>query len=416
MVESFSSGSSLSSEGEMRSTDSTVLLVACVVGLSACADSSPLSGIQELWEKTPTRVAELRPVANRIALTPLWNYSVGSQYRDPDSHIAPWIDRDQVLLASNEGAVVALAAETGARIWEASVPGTVLAGVAADERAAYVGTWEQEIFALDRASGAELWKKTMSSEVLSLKALPGGRLAVRTNDGRMSVLDAEDGETLWNHVHGSPSLTLRGAGEPEAQDDRVLAGFDDGQLIAFDAESGLQHWKARLAIPTGRTELERIVDVDGPVRLEGGVAYAAALSNQVGAVETVEGDLLWSKDIKALHAPAVDDVAVYVTDLSSSVWALDRKSGGAYWEQDALAYRNLSAPAPTGLHVIVVDFDGYLHWLRITDGEIVARHKVDGPLQAPPQARAGRIYLLHRGGRFAAYQFVPLLGADAGDS
>ena len=400
----------------MKPINLVVLPFACAVGLSACADVSPFAGLQELWEKDPSRVAELQPVVNRIALTPLWDYSVGPEYSDPDSHVAPWIDRDHVLLAANDGEVVALNAATGARIWQVSVPGTILAGVAADERRAYVGTWEQEIFALDRETGAQIWKQTVSSEVLNLKALPDGRLAARTNDGRLSVLNAEDGTQLWSHVHGSPSLTLRGAGEPEAQDDRVLAGFDDGRLIAFDAQSGLQHWEVRLAIPTGRTELERIVDVDGPVRLTEEVAYAAALSNQVGAVETVEGNLLWSKGVKALHPPAVDEIAVYVVDLQSTLWSLDRRNGGLHWKQDALAYRNLSAPAPTGLHVIAVDYEGYLHWFRITDGEIMARHKVDGPLQAPPQVRLDRIYLLHLSGRFAAYQFVPLLGAAAGES
>ncbi len=400
----------------MKPTDSALLLLACAVGLSACADIDPLGGIQELWEKTPSRIAELQPVANRIALTPLWNYSVGSDYSDPDSHVAPWIDRDHVLLAANDGEVVALNASTGATIWDTEVEGTILAGVAADEHRAYVGTWEQDVFALDRETGALAWKQAVPSEVLGLKVLPGGHLAVRTNDGRLSVLNTEDGSVLWSHIHSSPSLTLRGAGEPAAQEDRLIVGFDDGRLIAFDSASGLQHWEVRLAIPTGRTELERVVDVDGPVRLMEGVAYAAALSNQVGAVETVEGNLLWAKDIKALHAPGVDEVAVYVTDLQSTLWSLNRKDGGVYWDQDALAYRDLSAPAPTGLHVIAVDFEGYLHWFQMTDGDIVARHKVAGPLQAPPQVRLDRIYLLHRNGRFAAYQFVPLLGTAAGES
>lgn len=401
----------------MKPIDSTVLLLACAVGLSACTGmSNPFVGIQELWEKESSRIAELQPVINRIALTPLWDYSVGSKYSDPDSHVAPWIDRDHVLLAANDGEVVALNASTGTRIWEASVEGTILAGVAADDHRVYVGTWEQEVFALNRETGAQAWKQTVPSEVLGLKALPDGYLAVRSNDGRLSVLNTEDGTLLWSHVHSSPSLTLRGAGEPAAQEDRLIAGFDDGRLIAFDSESGLQHWEVRLAIPTGRTELERVVDVDGPVRLVEGVAYAAALSNQVGAVETVEGNLLWAKEIKALHAPGVDEVAVYVTDLQSTLWSLNRKDGGVYWEQDELAYRGLSAPAPTGLHVIAVDFEGYLHWFQITDGEIVARHKVDGPLQAPPQVRLDRIYLLHLNGQFAAYQFVPLLGAAAGES
>lgn len=397
----------------MESIDSAALLLAGTVGLSACAEVSPLGGIQRIWEKDPSRIAELQPIVNRISLTSLWDYSVGSSYSDPDSHVTPWISRDHVLLAANDGEVVALNAETGARIWEVDVEGTILAGVAADERRAYVGTWEQEVFALDRTTGAQLWKQAVPSEVLNLEALPDDRVAVRTNDGRLSILNAEDGTPLWSHVHGSPSLTLRGAGEPMAQEDRVFAGFDDGKLIAFDAQSGLQHWEVRLAVPTGRTELERIVDVDGPMRLKEGVLYAAALGHQVGAVETVEGNLLWSKEVEVTHPPAVDEAAVYLTDFHGTLWSLDRMNGGVFWEQDMLAYRELSAPASTGLHVITVDYEGYLHWLRMTNGEIVARHKVDGPLQAPPQVRLDRIYLLHLNGRFEAYQFVPLPGAAA---
>lgn len=400
----------------MKSSGSAALLLAGTVGLSACADVSPLAGIQKIWEKEPSRVAELQPVDNRISLTPLWDYSVGSRYSDPDSHVTPWISRDHVLLAANDGEVVALNAETGAKIWEVSVEGTILAGVAADGHRAYVGTWEQEVFALDRTTGTRIWKQTVPSEVLNLEALPDDRLAVRTNDGRLSILNAEDGALLWSHVHGSPSLTLRGAGEPLAQEDRVFVGFDDGKLIAFDAQSGLQHWEVRLAAPTGRTELERIVDVDGPMRLKEGVLYAAALGHQLGAVETVEGNLLWSKEVEAMHAPTVDEVAVYLTDVHGTLWSLDRTNGGLFWKQDGLAYRDLSAPASTGLHVIAVDYEGYLHWLQMTSGEIVARHKVDGPLQAPPQVRLDRVYLLHLNGRFAAYQFVPLSGAASDES
>ena len=399
----------------VKTTESGIVLFLCACGLSACADAPVIGALGGLWGEK-SRIAELQPVDNRITLTPLWDYSVGAQYGDPDSHVAPWIDRDQVLLASSDGEVVALSAETGAKIWEAEVPGIILAGVAADERQAYVGTWGQEVFALDRETGSQVWQQTLPSEVLSLRALPGDFLAVRTNDGRLSVLRTEDGTQIWSHVHDNPSLTLRGAGQPIGQDDRVFVGFDDGRLISFDVESGLQHWEVRLAIATGRTELERLVDVDGPVRLAEGVVYAAALTNQVGAVETVEGNLLWSRELQAMHSPAVDDVGVYVTDLQSTLWALDRRDGGVYWKQEALAYRNVSAPTSTGLHVIVVDYKGYLHWLRIADGAIVARHRVSGPLQAPPQVRLNRIYLLHLNGRFAAYQFVPLSEVTADES
>ena len=395
----------------MPRTSATAAAWACALGLSGCG-GDVLDGA-DFWSDKESRVAQLFPVANRIALTPIWDYGTGYDYRDVDSQIVPWIDDEHVFLAGPGGGVVALRASTGGRIWEADVPGLVLAGAAADGERVYAGTWEREVFALDRATGGLIWRRTLPSEVLQVRALEGGRMAARTNDGRLSVLSAEDGSLLWSHVHSSPSLTLRGAGAPLGDGDRLLAGFDDGKLMAFDAASGLRHWEARLAMPTGRTELDRIVDVDGHMQLGDGVAYAAALYSQVGAVQTVEGSLLWSKEIEARHGPGLDEVSVYVADTHGAVWSLDRANGGVHWQQEALAYRDLSAPVPTGLHVIVVDFEGYMHWLRITDGEIVARHEVGDALQAPPQVRLDRIYLLHRNGRFAVYQFVPLQSAAA---
>ncbi len=394
--------------GEWRAR---AVLLAGTLALAGCSVDETLDAVT-FWSDEESRIAPLQPVSNRIALTPIWSYSVGVDYREVDSQIMPWIDDKNVFLVGDDH-VVALNAATGAELWETDLPGLVLAGASADAQRVYAGTWEREVFALERSSGKILWKQIMPSEVLLVSALQDDYVAVRTNDGRLSVLSAADGTLLWSHVHINPSLTLRGAGMPSTDGERLLAGFDDGKLLAFDAESGLKHWEARLALPTGATELDRIVDVDGQLLLAEGVAYAVAYYNQIGAVETLEGNVLWSQEVDAQHGPGLDEVAVYVSDVQGAVWSLDRASGGVHWKQEALAYRGLSTPAPTGLHVIVVDFEGYMHWLQITDGQIVARHDVGDALQAPPQVRLNRIYLLHRNGRFAVYQFVPLLNTAA---
>ena len=54
----------------------------------------------------------------------------------------------------------------------------------------------------------------------------------------------------------------------------VLSGFDSGKLIAFNPENGSLIWEARMALPKGRTDLERMVDIDGSPLLQGDVIYA----------------------------------------------------------------------------------------------------------------------------------------------
>ena len=52
--------------------------------------------------------------------------------------------------------------------------------------------------------------------------------------------------------------------------------------------------------------------------------------------------------------------------------------GSVIWEQSALRRRGLTAPAIDGDALLVGDFEGYLHWLDKSTGEIVARRKTDG--------------------------------------
>ena len=374
-------------------------------GCSALDDAREgLFGDDEVEVRVP---AALTPVDNRVSLAPVWSHSVDG-YRGTAVRLAPHVDAADVVLAGGDGEVVALDAGTGQVRWRSEIEGRVLAGVAADERHVYVGTFEQVVHALDRETGRPAWRRSLSSEVMSLAALPHGRVAARTNDGRISLLAAADGAPLWSLARMGPDLTLRGASRPLGVDDRVLVGFDDGKLAAFDAGSGLQHWETRLAFPSGRTELERMTDIDGELQLVDGVAYATAYHRQAGAVETVEGELLWTLEVKSAHGPAVDAASAYIADADGAVWAVNRRDGGVYWKQDALAYRDLSAPAVAGLQVVVGDFEGYLHWLRVLDGAVVARHRLKAPLQAAPVVRGDRIYVLDRDGNFGVFQFLAL--------
>lgn len=394
----------------LRAAGAAALLLPAA-GCSALDDArAGLFGGDEAEVRAP---AALTPVDNRVSLAPVWAHSVAG-YRGTAARIAPHVDAADVFLAGGDGEVVALDAGTGRTRWRGEVAGRVLAGVAADERHAYVGTFEQEVHALDRATGKPAWTRKLSSEVLSLAALPRGRVAARTNDGRISLLAAADGAVLWSLARPGPDLTLRGASRPLGAADRVLVGFDDGKLAAFDAATGLLHWETRLAFPSGRTELERMTDIDGELQLVDGVAYATVYHRQAGAVETVEGELLWTLEAKSAHGPAVDAASAYIADADGAVWAVDRRSGGVYWKQDALAHRGLSAPAVAGPQVVVGDFEGYLHWLRVRDGALVARHRLGAPLQAAPAVRGDRIYVLDRDGDFRVFQFLALSARDGG--
>ncbi|MDX9766794.1 MAG: PQQ-binding-like beta-propeller repeat protein, partial [Ectothiorhodospiraceae bacterium] len=210
---------------------------------------------------------------------------------------------------------------------------------------------------------------------------------------------------LWLAGRSTPALSLRGTGVPAIDGDRLVSGFDNGRLAAFSLARGSVYWEQPLAVGTGRSELERMVDVDGSIVVADGVVYAAAYQGRVAALTLTEGRLLWARDMSSYRGLSVDAERVYVTDAFGHVWALDRRNGGTLWQQDKLRLRGTTVPTPVGGQVVVGDYEGWLHWLAVGDGSFVARVRADsaGVSAAPIAGADGGIHVLGNGGVLSAY-------------
>ncbi|GIT64245.1 MAG: hypothetical protein Ct9H300mP22_6450 [Gammaproteobacteria bacterium] len=67
-----------------------------------------------------------------------------------------------------------------------------------------------------------------------------------------------------------PALTLRGTSSPIiTTDGSVIAGFSNGIVVSVAAEDGVWSWEERVAVPDGEYDIERVIDVDGDLLLDG---------------------------------------------------------------------------------------------------------------------------------------------------
>jgi outer membrane protein assembly factor BamB len=245
--------------------------------------------------------------------------------------------------------------------------------------------------------------------VLSVPLIYRGIVVVQTVDGYLTGLDASSGERLWVQGRTVPVLTLRGTSTALVEDGAVIAGFANGKITALDIRSGAPLWEAVVAVPSGRSELQRMVDVDANPVVRDGVLYVVSFQGQMAAVGLQNGRLLWNRDMSAYAGIAVDAGQVYVTDENSEVWALDRDTGASLWKQSALRRRALTGPTVAGGYVAVGDFAGYVHLLARLDGSIVGRVKVDSKgILAPPVALGDRLLVLGAGGKLVLYQLEPV--------
>lgn len=381
----------------MRRLLSGVMLALAVGAMSGCA-----------WLRGKDNAeppAELTAFDASVRLESLWERDLGAGIGEQFLRLQPAVDGGRVFAADRKGEVSAVDAVTGKIIWETKTGIAVSSGVGVGDGLVLVGSSEAELVALDWNDGHEVWRATLTSEILAAPAAGSGKVVVQSVDGKLTGLNVADGTRAWVLDRSVPVLSLRGTSTPRLVQGAVIAAFDDGKLAVLDPERGLPAWETSIAVARGRSELERMVDIDAPPQIWGGTIYVATYQGHVAAVEGNSGRVLWSRDMSSAAGVGVDFGQVYVTDEDSNVWALERDNGASVWKQDKFQRRALTAPVPFGEYIVVADFEGYVHLLARYDGAIVGRERVDGKgVLAAPVVDGDTLFVYGNGGKLAAYR------------
>ena len=331
-----------------------------------------------------------------------WQTSLGAD-TPPGYRLEPALFDGRIFAAAADGVVMALDAETGERLWRQSLDTTITGAVGVGEDGVAVGTADAEVILMETGDGEVQWRHAVSSEILAPPAVGQGSVVVRTGDGGVFALDAASGQQRWLYRRNVPALSLRGHAAPVLVNGGVVAGFDNGRLSALDLETGDPAWEATVAVPEGRSDLERMVDLDADPVVAGGDLFAGTYQGRLAGIALSDGQIAWTRDVSVLGGVAVDDSNVYATDDQGRVWAFDRRNGASVWRLDALDGVTLTAPRRYRDGLVVAGSDGYLSWIGRDDGELQSRHAVgNARLSAPPLVDGDRIVTLDRRGRLRA--------------
>ena len=265
------------------------------------------------------------------------------------------------------------------------------------------------MIAVDAKSRKERWRTRVPSEVLARPVIYEDTVIVRTIDGKILSLNVDSGKIRWQYQRAIPDLTLRGTSEPVVARGKIFVGLADGRLIAISPDNGEVIWDVALSVPAGRSEVQRLVDIDGDAELYGRVLYAASFQGRVAAIDVDRGQFLWARDFSTHTGVLLDEKVLYSSDEQGNIWALDRLNGATIWKQDKLAHRKLTRPTIIGDYLAVGDFEGYVHLLSRYDGSFVARYQLGqyddlgwelgtGIIVPPIVFREDRLVVVTRGG------------------
>ena len=227
-----------------------------------------------------------------------------------------------------------------------------------------------------------------------------------TIDNRLRALSAFDGTERWIVEQSTPDLTMRGSASPVAVGSTVVAGFDNGRLVAVNIDSGDTVWEALLSPPGGRTDLERLSDVDGLISVVGQDIYAAGYHGGLASIASESGQMLWMREVSTYEGVSADWNNLYTVDEEGVVIAMTRRNGDETWRQTSLIRREPTVPVSFQTTVVVGDLDGYLHFFNNFDGDPVARVRVGSKaVSAEPMVFADKLFVQSDDGSVSAYAF-----------
>jgi outer membrane protein assembly factor BamB len=348
--------------------------------------------------------AELPKFTEEVHLEKQWSRSVGDGQGKEWNQLELAAEGSMLYAADVNGLVMAMNRETGKVLWKRKLDKPVSGGVGAGYGLVLLGTLKCEVIALDSGSGEEKWTARVGSEVLSAPASNGDMVVVQTQDDHLVGLDAASGEHRWSYGSTPAVLTLRGTGAPLATNRLALAGLSSGKVVALDIQRGIPVWEQRVAVPKGRTELERVVDIDGGLMLSGGTLYVVSYQGQLTALDLESGRPLWQREASSYVGVSSGFGNIYVSEATGTVEGIDERSTTALWSNDALARRQLTTPATLSSNVVVGDLEGYLHLLSQVDGRFVGRVRVDSDgLRARPLVVGDWLYAYGNSGKLVAY-------------
>ncbi len=365
--------------------------------------------------------AKLERFSAERTLKPLWSIKVGAGADDKAIRLEPGLSGSRVFAASAGGQVIAVDRSTGRKIWQQDIRAlytrseanhafakdvdVITGGVGAGEGLVLVGSAAGEVVALNESDGSLAWRGAVSSEVLAPPQILDDLVVAQSIDGQVIGFDALSGERRWSFSTNVPALTLRGTSTPILSADVLVAAFSNGRVALIDPERGVAAIDQRIATAKGRSDLERLVDIDGKMVFQNGRLYAVSYQGTLVGIDLSAGRPLWSQDASSVVGLGSGFGNVYLAEANDELSALDMDSGRVQWETDALLHRDITVPAAISSFIAVGDFEGYVHVLAQSDGRFVARRKVDSKgIYTPIITEGARLFVMANSGKLSAFE------------
>ncbi|MGP8034956.1 MAG: outer membrane protein assembly factor BamB [Steroidobacteraceae bacterium] len=376
-------------------------IVALLLAVAACSK-----------DKAIDQPAKLTPLAATLRVDRVWSATVDDKKAlKLRLGLSLSAADGRVYAAGHTGNVVAFDLASGRVAWRTRLKAPLSGGTATGEGLVLIGSSDGQLFALDAGNGNRRWSVRVNGEVLAPAAIDAHLIALRTVDGKLHALSPADGHELWVQQQQVPRLSLRGTARPVIAGDLVLCGFDNGKVLAVSSADGAVQWETTVTPPHGRTELERLVDIDTAVRVTGQDVYTVGFQGKVAMLALDNGQIWWSHEASSYRSLTLDDDALYMSSADGEIVAMRTRTGAELWRQKSLLHRGLTALASMDEQkaLVMADFQGYVHWLDKATGALAARASSGkARVSTAPLVVGDLVLVINDRGQISAFRVGPL--------
>jgi outer membrane protein assembly factor BamB len=342
--------------------------------------------------------AELQPLTALVAARQTWTSRIGPVSFPLQTTVAA----GTVAVASGDGVLALLDGQSGRDIWRVALNTPLAAGAGNDGKLTAVVTRENEVLAVQ--DGREIWRQKLNAQAFTSPFVAGGRVFVLAADRSVSAFDGQSGNRLWTQQRPAEPLVLRQSGVMMAVGDTLVVGFS-GRMAGLNPLNGSLRWDLAIASPRGINDVERLVDLVGPVSRSGETVCARAYQASIGCVNAVRGNLLWTKPAGGVEGLSGDERTLFGTEADGTVVTWRRSDGEREWTTDRLRYRGLTAPMLAGRSLAIGDATGFIHLLSREDGSLLNRLTTDGSaIVATPVLAGNTLVAVTRNGNVYGFQ------------
>jgi len=309
-----------------------LLLLATMLALTACKSKDDKKKID-----VPAELVDIKNPS--VKIQKVWGASVGGGGKKLRLGLGLAATGDRLYAAGRDGEIAAFNLKTGKQLWRTKTKLELTGGTGASAEVVAVGSADGQVLALSAANGTELWRADVKGEVLSAPAVAEKEIVVRTVDGKLRSLAVVDGAELWSTEQQIPRLTLRGVATPVIAREMALSGFDNGRVIAVSMADGTTVWDSPVSPSHGRTELERLNDIDAAVKVAGEDVFVVGFQGRAAMLALENGQIWWTRDLSSYRGVDVDDDQMYVSTSTGELVAMKRRTGTEVWRNDSLKHR-----------------------------------------------------------------------------